>query len=159
MRWRYMFGLPESQPKPKSHILYMMQGIPGSGKSTVARAIKRLDVMTKIYSTDEFWIRDGTYQFDGSRLREAHEWNQRRAGSHMEKSYRDNLIIDNTNIKQKDAQVYFDLARRYDYTVQVVRVDPGLGECLRRNAQRTPDRKIPEEVIVRMHGAMEDLWK
>jgi hypothetical protein len=49
------------------------------------------------------------------------------------------------------------LAERFGYRVEFCRVDPGLDECLRRNALRSEDRIIPEDVIVEMYGKMETL--
>jgi tRNA uridine 5-carbamoylmethylation protein Kti12 len=55
--------------------LYIMRGVPGSGKSTLAKQLAEGDE-SKIFSTDDYWMKDGTYQFDPKMLGNAHEWNQ-----------------------------------------------------------------------------------
>lgn len=55
--------------------LYIMRGVPGSGKSTLANQLAEGDE-SRILSTDQFFMKDGTYQFDGKMLGKAHEWNQ-----------------------------------------------------------------------------------
>lgn len=137
-------------------ILYIMQGAPGSGKSTVGARIswKR---KKSIYSTDDYWMEDGEYKFNLAKLGAAHRWNQARVEVALAREDWD-VVVDNTNITRSAAKPYFDLAEKYGYEVQVVRIDPGLETCLARNAIRSEDRKIPEDVIRRMYATMENLW-
>jgi predicted kinase len=69
----------------------------------------------------------------------------------------DAIIVDNTNVKQRDAKAYIALANKYGYSLTVIRVDAGLNEAKRRNSGRTEDRKIPEHVIERMYGDMQQI--
>lgn len=126
--------------------MILMQGVPGSGKSTVAQALVGEG---KIFSTDEFW--GAGYRFDSTRLGEAHEWNQERAERSMAVDC-PTVIIDNTNIKHDHVIPYLVLAAKYGYTVQVVRVstDPALAA-----ARNTHD--VPAKVVFKMHREMEDL--
>lgn len=148
-------------------MLYLMQGIPGSGKSTIARAISE-NTGAVIFSTDDYWyLNDPTkYQFDPNLIGEAHRWNQQRTLIRMmdAKIYQDevegrnaDIIIDNTNIKNRDINPYLVLASLYNYTVQVVRVqvDPKL--AIMRQHDRSADRRIPDDVIRRMNDKMEKL--
>jgi adenylate kinase family enzyme len=50
-----------------------MRGIPGSGKSTTAK--KLAGETGKIHSTDNYFMVDGEYKFDPSKIREYHEAN------------------------------------------------------------------------------------
>lgn len=145
-----------------------MQGIPGSGKSTVANAIATSDdpnahpselfhqEQASVYSTDEFWMKDGKYEFDISRLGEAHHWNQMRATKAM-KFGTTRVIIDNTNIKNRDIVPYLIAGHMYGYAIHVVRVETPVETCIARQANRPEDRRIPEDVIRRMHDQMETL--
>ena len=70
--------------------LYIMRGLPGSGKSTlsgqIAKAYHDQGKKAIIASADEFFIdRSGQYNFDGSRLEEAHNWCRSKAEKHMKK--------------------------------------------------------------------------
>lgn len=136
--------------------LILMQGASGSGKSTVANALA--PDLTLICSTDDYWYRNGFYEFDPAKLGAAHDQNRLICESLMKRD-EPTVIVDNTNIKYKDARSYFDLADHYNYEIQVVRVDPGLETCLTRNALRREDRRIPEEVVKRQYANMEDLQR
>lgn len=143
-----------------------MQGIPASGKSTMARTIKMqfddeqpksCDWNSVILSTDDFWTRaDGSYGYDPAQVSEAHRWNQRRTVTAMQAGT-NLIVIDNTNIQKWQAQVYFNLASAYGYSVQVVSVSCGLDEAVNRNKRRSFDRRIPEDILRRMHGELEPL--
>lgn len=154
--------------------LIVMQGIPGSGKSTVARKLLGDFLCTHweivnhpgytgdILSTDDYWTTD--HQMPGqpvqvhnpAKIGEAHLWNQRRAVKEFQKGT-NLVIIDNTNIKKEQAQPYVNLGNMFNYRIQVVSVSCGLDEALRRNAQRDYDRRVPEDVVRRMYGELEPL--
>ena len=140
--------------------LILMQGAPGSGKSTVAEALAHRhsggNQAPQILSTDRFHYRQGIYEFNPAMVGKYHAWTQALclAAMIVETPL---IIIDNTNIKREHVQPYLDMAEEHGYTVTVVRVDPGLVECLARNAARSGDRRIPEDVIVRMYRDMETL--
>jgi predicted kinase len=51
--------------------LYLIRGLPGSGKSTLA---KRLS--SEVVEADMFFLVNGIYQFDASRIKDAHNWCQ-----------------------------------------------------------------------------------
>lgn len=136
-----------------------MQGVPGSGKSTVARAIAQGSYAIDeaiIISTDDYWDRGGIYAFETGKLGQAHRWNQERCLQAMQEGH-GLIIVDNTNIQKKAAVPYVGLASVFGYSVQVVRVDPGLDVAIARNVERTPDRQVPEGVIRDMYARMETL--
>jgi len=135
--------------------LILMQGIPGSGKSTVARGIAaQAQGQVTIRSTDDFWGED--YNFEPQNLGLAHDWNQLRVESDMETGV-NTIIVDNTNIKARDVAVYKELAQHFGYSLQVIRVVVPLTVALDRNAERTPNRRVPDDVIRRMYVSMQDL--
>lgn len=140
--------------------LYIMQGVPGSGKTTVAKAIfeSLYPETCVITSTDKYWYLNNpdVYDYDIDKASHAHAWNQDVTDSLMSHDC-PNVIVDNTNILKSQARPYIDMAHLHGYAVQIVRVDADLDECLRRNALRTEDRRIPEEVIRTMYSKMEDL--
>lgn len=138
-----------------------MQGIPGSGKSSMAKLIADANPeFVAILSTDEYWYTqvgdDPTiYDYDPIQAGTAHRWNQRRCAEAMVMG--DHIIIDNTNIKRDAIRPYLTLAEIFQYGVKVVRVEVALGVALARNSLRPLDRKVPDEVIAKMHKEMETL--
>ena len=92
--------------------LIIIRGIPGSGKSTLA---KLLVPEEQIFEADKFWYdKEGNYNFDMTRLYQAHMWCQQELEFAMEGNY-DRLVISNTTTTEKEIQPYLDLAKKYDY--------------------------------------------
>ena len=138
--------------KPKT--LIVMQGIPGSGKSTIAEMIALGSHDVQIRSTDEFWGEN--YNFNAALLGRAHEWNQDRVKREMVAGT-STIIVDNTNIKKSAVEPYVEMANQFGYTVQFVRVSVPVDVAVGRNAMRPKHRRVPEEVIRRMAEEMENL--
>ncbi|XP_067892615.1 NEDD4-binding protein 2 isoform X2 [Heterodontus francisci] len=97
-------------------VLILMRGLPGSGKSTLARMLVQQGPNGMIFSTDEYFCRNGHYQFDPSLIGEAHEWNQKRAKEAMEEGYSP-VIIDNTNTQAWEMKPYIVMAFKHNYNV------------------------------------------
>jgi uridine kinase len=78
-------------------VLYLMRGIPASGKSTVAQMIANA-TNGVICSTDDFWYDENDiYNFDPKMASYAHLMNQKKVIEHMTDS-QESIIVDNTNI-------------------------------------------------------------
>jgi len=133
--------------------LTLMVGIPGSGKSTVARSLSDISG-AEICSTDDFWYQDDptVYTFDVKRLGEAHRWNQQRAASFMAAGQ--DVIIDNTNLDDYAKQPYYALANIYNFDVVIVTVDTPVNICIARQYERPADRRVPTDVIFKMHSKL-----
>lgn len=90
-------------------ILIIMRGVPGTGKSYLARQLRGNGV---VLSTDDFFINyQGQYVFDRYRLPEAHEWNQKRADQKV-RAGTNPVVIDNTNLEVWEMQPYVMMALR-----------------------------------------------
>ncbi|XP_032352225.1 NEDD4-binding protein 2-like 1 isoform X4 [Camelus ferus] len=77
-------GTPLRRHSFRKH-LYLLRGLPGSGKTTLARQLQHDFPRALIFSTDDFFFReDGAYEFNPDFLEEAHEWNQKREETFME---------------------------------------------------------------------------
>jgi predicted kinase len=110
-------------------ILYLLRGVPGSGKSTFSKTIlagSGIDtsddtiVKQHVLSTDDFFIgEDGKYNFNPKKLGFNHQQNQERAEKQMRIGVTP-LFIDNTNIAAWEMKPYVVLADRYGYKVIVV---------------------------------------
>lgn len=141
-------------------VLYIMQGVPGSGKSTIARMIQEYYGSRAVtISTDSFRLdKDGAYVFDAADNRKYHGMCQRRCVELMQEEWAA-IIVDNTNIQEWQAHPYLVMADVYGYTVQVVSVDCGLPLAIERQQERAGlgDRAVPPEVITDMYEKMERL--
>ena len=99
-------------------ILYIVRGIPGSGKSTFAKTLGG-----NHYEADMFFIgEDGKYKFDPSKIRDAHKFCQDMVKSEMILEY-PKIVMSNTSTQEWEMEPYFELAKEYGYTVFSVIVE------------------------------------
>ncbi|XP_045406517.1 NEDD4-binding protein 2 isoform X1 [Lemur catta] len=97
-------------------VLVLLRGLPGSGKSFLARTLQEDNPSGVILSTDDYFYINGQYQFDVKYLGEAHEWNQNRAREAFEKKISP-IIIDNTNLQAWEMKPYVALSQKHKYKV------------------------------------------
>lgn len=63
----------------------------------------------------------------------------------------DFVVLDATHTTSKAVNAYKELLNKYKYTVYYYEPETSLEECLARNAERTDYKRVPEQVIHRMH--------
>jgi len=156
--------------KPDKFV-FIMRGIPGSGKSTAAEFlgstedsyIKIIDcvkyVMNKsdnkiiaaIHSTDQYLVNeDGEYEYDKKKIQQNHNLNYKDFVSSLRNKV-DKVIVDNTNIKKRDFKRYVTAAYDYGYAVLIISVPPpSVGEAVARNVH-----SVPSDVVKRMYNEWE----
>lgn len=100
--------------------LILMRGLPGSGKSYRAKEFTKDSGI--VLSTDEYFMKNGRYDFKPSKLADAHIWNQNRAKRSMEKMVTP-VVIDNTNLEMWQMKPYVSLARKAKYQVDICEMD------------------------------------
>ena len=99
--------------------LRIIRGLPGAGKSTYAKKIALEHGVLSI-EADQFFIRDGRYQFDGTQVRTAHQWCQNTCKNALEQGM--DIIVSNTFTTHKELQPYLDFAKRFKADVEVTHV-------------------------------------
>lgn len=99
------------------NIAYVMRGVPGSGKSTVAARLAGSE--GRIHSTDRYFYQGEEYRFDRSRIREFHDLNFKAFCDSLEDKV-PVVICDNTNAQRWEFERYIEAAQRADYIVAVV---------------------------------------
>ncbi|NWV50930.1 N4BP2 protein, partial [Daphoenositta chrysoptera] len=97
-------------------VLVLLRGVPGSGKSYLARNLLEDNPDGIILSTDDYFYKHGQYHYDPDCLGEAHEWNRKRAKEAFEMRISP-IIIDNTNIQAWEMKPYVTLAQQFKYKV------------------------------------------
>lgn len=130
--------MASSEPKK----LIIMRGLPGSGKSTKSSALSAGGVSL---STDEFW--GPNYDFDVTRLGDAHRWNENRANKAMQEGITP-IVIDNVNNTSYAARAYVRAAQKYGYEVEFAESDTpwrfNVEELAKRNKHNVPQERIQE---------------
>ncbi|NXC38806.1 N4BP2 protein, partial [Penelope pileata] len=121
------FNLSQAQQPPVCHmmrkkmhligqVLVLLRGVPGSGKSYLARTLLEDNPGGVILSTDDYFNKHGQYHYDPDCLGEAHDWNRKRAKEAFEMRISP-IIIDNTNIQAWEMKPYVTLAQQFKYKV------------------------------------------
>lgn len=126
--------------------LYMMIGLPASGKSTIAKRIAE-NGNAIIISTDDLrqeLLNDVNSQTDNNLIFKEAEI-RLKANIMLGR----NVIFDATNINYKKRRDWLNRFNRYDVEKIGVLVATPYEECLERNKLR--ERKVPEDVIKRMY--------
>lgn len=89
--------------------LYFLRGVPGCGKSTLAKELWQLGVASLHLEADSFFYdEEGNYNFDPSFLGAAHKGCQESARKALE--FGMSVIVSNTSTTEKEVQVYQQIA-------------------------------------------------
>ncbi|ESO93933.1 hypothetical protein LOTGIDRAFT_96590, partial [Lottia gigantea] len=102
--------------------LVLLRGLPGSGKSYLAKYVYNLLGNGIVLSTDDYFIKDGVYEYDPNELSTAHIWNKQRAINAMEARINP-VIIDNTNTKVWEMKPYAKSAIQNNYCIVILEPD------------------------------------
>ena len=102
--------------------LYLIRGCPGSGKSTLAKSLGGTHI-----EADMYFMEDGGYQFDVTRLKDAHKWCQDSVEEAMTwdeypeieflSSGVSKIVVSNTFTQEWEMTPYFELAEKHGYKV------------------------------------------
>ena len=91
--------------------LFLLRGVPGAGKSTLAKSLGGMHI-----ESDKYFMDGDEYKFDPSKLKDAHEWCRSSVGGLMINE-EPKLVVSNTFTQEWEMKPYYDLAERYGYKV------------------------------------------
>jgi adenylate kinase family enzyme len=128
-------------------MIYLLRGISGSGKSTLANEIQNKSPLnTKHFEADMFFYDvNGDYQFDASKLKEAHQWCFDSFKTALDECY--DVIVSNTSTKRWELQKYIDHSEFLNHPYKIIR-------CM-GNFQNT--HNVPMFVVSLMKERFEDI--
>ena len=120
--------------------LYIVRGLPGSGKSSLAKKVAEL-----VYSADDFFTnKKGEYNFNVKLLGKAHEWCWGKVRDAMYIGVQA-VAVANTFTQGWEAEKYYQIAEEYGYSVFVIECQNDFG-----NVHDVPQKSI---------DAMKERWE
>jgi len=97
--------------------LTIIRGIPGSGKTTLAKKLKE-ETSAVHYEADDFFMVDGVYKFNSKYLHSAHQ----HCFVHVREALQSGspVIVANTFTQAWEIQTYLELAQKLDVGTRVI---------------------------------------
>jgi uridine kinase len=123
--------------------LILLRGLPGSGKTTLGEVILHSTQGTKpdVISADNYFIDDkGNYNFDPTKLKEAHNNCQQICAERMRLEF-SKVVVANTFTEEWEMKPYFDMAERYKYRIHTIIVENRHGS---KNIHGVPSEKLQQ---------------
>ena len=126
--------------------LFLLRGLPGSGKSTLAKSLGGIHI-----EADQYFMNEGRYEFDASKLKDAHNYCQRQTQAWIKlepgQISTSRIVVSNTFTQEWEMQPYYDLAEKYGYKVFSLIVENRHGGV--------NEHGVPEEKLVQMKNRFE----
>ena len=116
--------------------LILLRGLPGAGKSTMAALFKTKEH----YEADMFFMRGNGYEFDATKLKEAHDWCKDIVWMSMRRE-EPVIVVSNTFTQEWEMEPYYEMAKKYGYQVHSVIVENRHGGV---NEHNVPEVKIKQ---------------
>ena len=131
--------------------LILVRGIPGSGKSTTAKLLGAGGAGYAHFEADMYFMEDGVYRFDPTKIRDAHAWCQNSVEQAMllnhTSGHNSTIIVSNTFTQEWEMEPYYKLASAWGYKVFSIIVENRHGGVNEHNC--------PEETIQKMKDRFE----
>jgi len=121
--------------------LFLLRGLPGSGKSTLAASLGGAH-----YEADMYFMENGEYNFDGTKIRAAHEWCRGSVEFGMQNE-RERIVVSNTFTQVWEMENYYNLAEQYGYKVYSLIVENRHGGVNQHG--------VPEDKLIAMKDRFE----
>lgn len=113
--------------------LFLLRGLPGSGKTTLAESLGGSHM-----EADKYFTYDGKYEFDVTKLKDAHDWCQNAVRVFMENKNK-RVVVSNTFTQEWEMLPYYDLAEKHGYKVYSLIVENRHGGV---NEHGVPEDKL-----------------
>lgn len=112
----------------------IIRGLPGSGKSTIAKELAEITGMLHV-ETDMYFEKNGEYKFNPELLPEAHAWCQEEARKALKSGK--GVIVSNTFTRVWEMQPYLDMAEEFGANRLVIKANGNF-----QNVHGVPDHAI-----------------
>jgi dephospho-CoA kinase len=129
--------------------LILLRGVPGSGKTTVAKVLSE-DSKYPIIAADDYFMEGEKYIFNPELLNEAHDKSQKRVEEEMIKATK-KIFVHNTLTTEEELKPYYELSVKYGYRVFSLIVE-------NRHEGRS-NKDVPKDTINKMESRLKESIK
>jgi predicted kinase len=123
--------------------LILLRGLPGAGKTTLGEVMLQSNQVTRpdVISADNYFMDDkGNYNFDPTKLKEAHNNCQQICADRMRLEF-SKVVVANTFTEEWEMKPYFEMAERYNYRIHTIIVENRHGG---ENIHGVPKEKLQQ---------------
>lgn len=117
--------------------LFIIRGASGAGKSTLAKQISNW-FAAEHFEADMYFMKEGTYRFDPSKLKDAHTWCRNAVKAALSEGK--NVVVANTFCQDEHLMPYLEMTDS-PIIIQV-------------NTQYSNVHSVPEYVVARMRSGL-----
>lgn len=128
-----------------SKTVIVVRGISGSGKTTFANIVAEPKV---VCTADDYFEKNGKYDFDPTKLGEAHKQCQNKFDAALQDPRVKNIVVANTNVKPSDYNYYADKAKKAGAQVMFV--------VLEKRHDNPNVHSVPDLVLQRQHDSLKN---
>ena len=138
----------------KKRTLIALQGIPGAGKSTVAKQLVAASNpgSAAVVSADDYHMENGVYNYKTEKAGDAHGQCLRAAINLLADSrgYADLVIVDNTNTTVAEVAPYIAVAEAYGWDARILKIP-----CDWETAAKRTIHGVPSKVVLLLHQRLD----
>lgn len=98
-------GHQRLQPQKHKTDLVIIRGLPGSGKSTMARVLAQVGYVH--VEADMYFMNNGCYEYDRNKIQAAHAWCRQRVREALESGKR--VVVSNTFTRLQEMEPYLQM--------------------------------------------------
>lgn len=105
-------------------MLILITGLPGSGKTTLAKKFQKRhngiggDIIDHFEADMYFTDADGTYNYVAGDIGKAHEWCQKKVEESLVAGHQ--CIVSNTSRREWERKPYFEMARKHKASMVII---------------------------------------
>ncbi|AXQ66649.1 ATPase [Vibrio phage vB_VpS_PG07] len=132
--------------------LYLIRGVSGSGKTTMAKTLEAALPDSVAYAADDFFNdAQGNYNWERKQLGRAHNWCVSQVARALADTHVENVIVHNTFSTDKEMRPYIEMAEDFGARIVSLAVENRHGNCSVHN--------VPEATLERQRRCLRDSLK